>query len=439
MRNLPVRAKGLLFFLAIVVTATGIYYLPPVHNRLAWRVDEAWNSIRLFFRPPDDAVFIPIQLSSDNPTQTPPVATETSLPSMLATATIAPTPLPGAIRLPGVIYVDQHNRWNYCGPANLTMALNFWGWAGNRDDVAMVVRPGRNEPDIDFISRGRTDLNVMPFELVDFVNEHTEFSALWRYGGNLDLLKKLLASGFPMIIEKGYYAHDTTNTISWMGHYEFITGYDDAATTMLVQDAYEFGPDFIVSINEFNQGWRAFNYLFLIVYPPEREQELFGLLNNWTDPLWATQHALEIALQDTQSLTGNDLYFSWFNVGTSLTQIQQFAEASSAYDQAFQIYAALGDDNSQRPYRMIWYQTGPYEAYYFAGRFQDVINLADITLSTPRTGPTLEESLYWRALAEYALGYFDAAYTDMRQAVYYNPNYRPALTKLEEWGLTPQP
>jgi tetratricopeptide (TPR) repeat protein len=334
-----------------------------------------------------------------------------------------------------VVYVDQFNRWNYCGPANLTMALNFWGWTGNRDDVAMVVRPGRNDPSVDFIQRGRTDLNVMPEELEDFTNERTQFRALWRYGGDVDLIKRLVAAGFPLIVEKGYVAHDTAGNLSWMGHYEFVTGYDEAS--LLVQDAYDFGPDYSIPSDEFANGWRAFNYLFFIVYPPDRRDEVFSLLGSWADPAAAAQIALQRAVQDSQTLTGLDLYFAWFDIGTSQVKLEDYFGAASSYDHAFQLYAALGDEISYRPYRLLWYQFGPFEAYYMAGRFQDVIDLADNTLSLPLTGPTLEESLYWRSLAEYALGDRDSAYADMRQVIYLNPNFKLGLAKLQQWGISP--
>ena len=45
---------------------------------------------------------------------------------------------------------------------------------------------------------------------------------------------------------------------------------------------------------------------------------------------------------------------------------------------------------------MMWYQTGPYKAYYYTNRFADVINLADTTLNDTIAEPVLEESLYWR-------------------------------------------
>ena len=75
-----------------------------------------------------------------------PASTSTPKPVSTSQPTLTPTPIPDSVILPGVVYVDQHNRWNYCGPANLTMALNFWGWTGTRDDVAQVVKPGSPDP-----------------------------------------------------------------------------------------------------------------------------------------------------------------------------------------------------------------------------------------------------------------------------------------------------
>jgi hypothetical protein len=98
------------------------------------------------------------------------------------------------------------------------MALNFWGWSGNRDDVALVVKPGIQNPDMDFIQRGRLDKNVMPYEMADFVAEHTEYSVVVRSGGEIDLIKRLIASGFPVLVEKGYYEADYTGKVAWLGH-----------------------------------------------------------------------------------------------------------------------------------------------------------------------------------------------------------------------------
>jgi tetratricopeptide (TPR) repeat protein len=244
----------------------------------------------------------------------------------------------------------------------------------------------------------------------------------------------MLAGGFPVIAEKGYYEADYKGKVAWLGHYQFVTGYDGKSEELVVQDTWNDGPNFRVPYSTFMEGWRSFNFVFVVVYPLDREAQVLHLLGPYSDAGWASQHALETADQDIQDLSGIDLLFAWFAKGTSHVALQQYVDAASAYDQAFSIYASMGDQNQERPFRMMWYQTGPYWAYYYSARYQDVINLANTTFKTA-SAPTLEESLYWRGLAEYALGNTAAAIDDVRKSVYYNMNFTAGIAKLQEWGV----
>jgi len=435
---------------AVVIAAVGVYFLPPIHSRLAWRVDEIRAQIRERFNPPGEALFLPTQqaaidaivsatmqahATAEAATGTPRATATRAGPT--ARPTLTATPLPAKVILPGVKYVDQRDRWNYCAPANLTMALNYWGWKGTRDDVAKVVKPGENDASLSFIDRGRSDRNVMPYELEAFVNDETEYRALYRYGGDIQLLKALVAAGFPPVAEKGYYEADFRGKIGWLGHYQFVTGYDDALQELVVQDTWNDGPNFHLKYDTFMEGWRSFDYLFLVVYPADREQELVDVLGPYAEVSWAADRALEQANQDINAVQGIDRFFAWFAKGTSHVALQQYVDAAIAYDQAFSIYNALDNDDNERPYRMMWYQTGPYWAYFYSGRYYDVINLADTTLNDTSTTPTLEESLYWRGLAKYALGNTTGGIEDVRRSVYYNMNFTAGLAKLREWGVIP--
>jgi tetratricopeptide (TPR) repeat protein len=433
---------GLVAFVLLVIV---VYNLPPVHSRLSWRIQDLVTRIKFSLNPPDQAIFLPTSNGQVGSmvaetltaffTPTPPAFTSTPRGPTL-TATTTSTPLPSFVSLPNVEYVTQKGRWNYCGPANLTMALKYWGWTGTPDDIAAVVKPGIQDMSLDFIERGKSDKNVMPYELTDYVQNYTDFNVVLRYGGDVDLLKRLVAASFPVVVEKGYYERDYTGKIGWMGHYQFITGYEDGIQSVIVQDTYNEGPDFRISYDEFSNVWRSFDYIFFLVYPPERETEVFQLLGPWADPNWSYQHALDLATQDIQSQNGIELFFAWFNKGTSLVKIGQYSTAAMAYDNAFNIYATLGTDNQQRPYRMMWYQTGPYMAYYNSGRYEDVINLADITLETV-SPPTLEESYYWRGLAKYALGQTAEGIDDLRESVRLNPNFTAGIQMLNDLGVQP--
>ncbi len=88
---------------------------------------------------------------------------------------------------------------------------------------------------------------------------------------------------------------------------------------------------------------------------------------------------------------------------------------------------------------MLWYQDGPYAAYYHTGRYQDVINLAQTTLINVDK-PVLEETYYWRGMAEAALGDRAGAIADLTLAYSLNPNSTPAgaeLQRLNSSGTVP--
>jgi tetratricopeptide (TPR) repeat protein len=273
---------------------------------------------------------------------------------------------------------------------------------------------------------------------VDFVNEETEYRALLRYGGDESLIKRLLAAGFPVIVEKGYYEADYTGKIDWLGHYLFTTGYDDARGGFIVQDAYlKPGKNLLSTYVDYQDGWRGFNYLFMVVYPPEQEAELMTVLGNWTDERWAAQHALELAEKEITTLKGNNLFFAWFNKGTSHVALQEYVDAGTAYDKAFSVYATWDVEKANRPFRMMWYQTGPYFAYFYSQRYQDVINLANTTLNDTISTPSLEESLLWRGRAYYQIGNTQAAVDDYRAALRIHVNWLPAVQALQELGLQP--
>ena len=449
--------RSLFWIVVILILGALVYNIPFVNDRLAWRVDDLRSQIIYFIRPPDQAVFIPAQqaqidrivtatllaMRKSTPTPTsPPASTATPL-GPTPTASITPTPLPVSISLKGVVYVDQLGGYNLCGPSNLTMALKFWKWKGTRDDLLRVIKPGINDPKLEFFKRGQTDKNVMPYEMVDFVNNNTDMHALSRIGGSLDLLKGFIAAGYPVLIEKGEYQRDTTGQVSWMGHYLFLTGYNDTSKTFLVQDTLSGanyiggGPNDQVPYDKFYTEWRAFNYLFMLVYPVDREATIQGLLGNWADPEWANQTALGLAEQDIKTQTGLDAYFAWFNKGASHVQLLQYFDAASAFDQAFMLYSTMPIEKAKLPYRMLWYQTSPYKAYFYAGRYQDVINLANVTLETVST-PTLEESLYWRGMAEQATGDLGGALADFKAANHLNPNMAAIIQALQSMNAIPE-
>ncbi len=423
---------------AVLILGGLLYQIPPIHNRLSWRVHELTILIKGIISPPEKIAFVPAQQQIEaivsatleavqTPTETPtltPTLPVPETPQPTATPTLTPTPLPQRIALSGVRYMDQHGLWNYCAPANLAMALSFWGWQGDRLDTGKWLKPYSK------------DKNVMPYEMAAYVNEQTDLRAIVRMGGSLELVKTLVANGFPVLAEKGTWIRDFTGVVSWMGHYSVITGYDDPSQQLITQDSY-FTPDYLVPYDKFIREWRSFNYTYILIYPPDQETVIQTLLGeDWNENTNAMK-AAQLASNEIFALEGVDKFFAWFNRGTSLKELQDYGGAALAYDEAFAIYNSLPEDRAVRPYRILWYQTGPYFAYFYVGRYYDVLNLATTAINAALDEPAIEESFYWRGMAKKALGDTSGAIADFRLALKYHPDFEPAVYQLTELGAPP--
>jgi tetratricopeptide (TPR) repeat protein len=408
------------------------YNLPIVQEHLGWRVSALLADIKYSLSPPELVVFTPnatiaamVKNTLDAYT---PTVTETLIPSPTTGPTSRPTntpqptethtPIPEAVKLEGVIH--EYQKWNNCGPANLSMALSFWKWPGDQRDTAAYLKPNQR------------DKNVMPYEMAAFVEEQTEFKSLVRFAGDIETLKRFIAAGFPVLVEKGF---EGPGFNGWMGHYEVLTGFDDSRQRFTAQDSYIMA-NLPVPYADLEAYWRNFNYTYIVIYPPHLEARALALLGPHADETFNIEYAAQKASDEIFMTSGRDQFFAWFNRGTNLMLLQDYGGAAAAYDEAFRIYAAMDPETEERPWRMMWYQTGPYWAYFYTGRYYDVINLADTTLSA-MSERVLEESFYWRALAKEALGDISGAIDDLQSAVQVHPDWEPALIVLARLGAGP--
>jgi Peptidase_C39 like family len=341
------------------------------------------------------------------------------------TPTQASTPIPAAFLISGGKYFSQHNRWNYCGPANLAMLLSYLGWSGTADDAARFLKPFPK------------DKNVMPYEMLDFI-QFSGFDGVVRVGGDLELLKRLIANGYPVLVEKGPHFRDIQGNITWMGHYQILNGYDDLNQVFTSQDSY-IKADYPQPYDKLIEEWRSFNYTYLVAFSPEKRNDVLNLLGADADETTNYQRALSKAGEETFKLRGVDQFFAFYNYGSNLVNLRDFAGAAKAYDTAFALYDSLPEDMSIRPYRILWYQTGPYFAYYYTGRYTDVIDKATAnSIEMVRDDlPALEESYYWRGMAEIKMGEKQAAIDDFYTCLKYHSGFEVCIKALNDQGITP--
>jgi len=303
--------------------------------------------------------------------------------------------LPAAANLPNFKIVKQ--TWNNCGPATITMTLGYYGWKQDQTYAASYLKPNKE------------DKNVSPSELVNFVNTQTGVRALTRIGGDVELLKTLIANQFPVMIETSmmFEAYD------WVGHYRLMMGYDDNSRQLYAFDTFMgVGPDgrgVPIGYVQFDNDWQDFNRSFIVVYQQDREAELMQLLGTRATEESAAEHAFDVSQQEAKANVQDS--FAWFNMGTALTIMGRYEEAANAYDQARRYDA---------PWRMLWYQFGMFEAYFNVGRYDDVLILAQANLNTVAEH---EESYYWRGKVYAVQGRKNEAMAEYQTALSYNPNF----------------
>ena len=398
--------------IAIVLLIVGVllYQIPAINIRLSWRLDVARTYVRNVINPVGQMptpLPQPVAAVTSFPTFTPtnPPTEETPSPGPTATRTSRPTELPQFIDLGSPAWEKQTP--NNCGPATLSMYLNTHNWEGSQTDISDLLKPETG------------DRNVNVEELTHFVRTQAGWlNAEYRVGGDIELLKKFLAAGLPVMIEEGdlldegYWPNDDR----WAGHYLLLTGYDDAAQTFTAQDTFR-SPDRSVPFQSVLANWQAFNYVYLLVFRADQTELVKSILGEHWDPDVNRQKTLEMA--QSQTIDEPENAFTWFNLGSNLVYFERYQEAAQAYDTARQVGL---------PQRMLRYQFGPFFAYFFGGRNDDLLVLTDYALQ--RT-PNSEETLLWRGWGKYRAGNTLDAMNDFQSALEENPYYEDAKYALE--------
>lgn len=362
---------------------------------------------------------VPTEAPTQIPTEQAPVVVEpTSLPP---TATLPPpTPVPPTVAPPTAVallpsarlygFEHTYQTWNNCGPATLTMGLSYYGWAEDQAVAAAFLKPDAE------------DKNVSPTQMVEFVNESTGVRALVRYGGDLDMIRRLVLEGFPVIVETGYMPEG----YDWMGHYRLVVAYDDQLQELYVFDSFLGHGEMqglATSFDHFDEMWQHFNRAYIVIYDAAREAELRQVLGDHADPTLNFQHALDVARQEAAA--NPDDSFAWFNVGTSYVGLEMYDEAARSFDQARNAGSGL-------PWRMLWYQFGPFEAYYEVGRYDDVLALVQANLGTT---PYVEETYYWTGMVYMQKGQYAPARNQFNLTLQHNRNFTLAREALDELAV----
>ncbi len=401
----------IIFILALI--ALLLYQIPAVRSRVDWGYIKVSTYLRGVINPigaVPTPLATPISSGVLEPTATFKSPTPTSSEPTL-------TPLPSPTALPSVVRLEsppfEIQGINNCGPASLSMYLNYYGWDGDQLDVSDVIKPVRQ------------DRNVNVEELAFFAWNYAGWlQTQYRVGGDIELLKTFIANGIPVMIEEGdslaqeYWPDDDM----WAGHFLLLTGYDDAAQTFFVQDSFR-GADLEVSYPDTDQRWKAFNRVYILVYLPSQEDTVKEILGPQWDVDYNRQYALDAAQAEIDIDPGDA--FALFNLGSSLVYFERYEEAANAYDLAR--IAGL-------PQRMFRYQFGPFHAYYHSLRTEELLALIEYALKATANS---EEAWLWRGWGLLRQGDRDGAIKAFRESLKSNPNSHDAKYALDYVGANP--
>ncbi|AKH16598.1 peptidase C39 [Deinococcus soli (ex Cha et al. 2016)] len=348
---------------------------------------------------PEPVIPTPVQVQPPTPEVTP--APPPAAPSRV---------LPARASVTGIRH--EYQRLNNCGPVTIGMALSRWGGTLNQSDIAPKLKPSRG------------DVNVSPEELAAFARAQGMDVHLAR-GGDRALLRSLLASGFPVIVETWFVTPDSGG----MGHYRLLTGYDDRAGQFSALDSY-LGP-LRMDYAKFDELWRSFGRTFLIVTPPSKRAALAGVLDWRADRAQEQAEVLRIAGREAERR--NDAV-GFLTLGQAQLDTGDARAAARTFDRAFAAAPDRTLDPTRPawvqgglPWRALWYSFGPLEAYTRTGQYARVLTLTGAVL---RSVPTHEEAHYWRARALSGLGRTAEAQAAYREALRLRPGYAEARQEL---------
>lgn len=276
------------------------------------------------------------------------------------------------------------------------MALSYFGINKTQEELGQDLRPYQNP-------EGINDDKSVTLEEMDKKARELGFTTYHRPNGNIDLLKQFTAEDIPVI------------TRTWLspqediGHYRVVKGYN---TKSIIQDDSLEGKNLEFSYADFGDMWEKFNYEYLVLVPKEKEQKAREILGVNVDKKTAWQKALdnnlaEIEKDPTDIYTRFNLSVAYYNIGEYQKSIEEFEKVENLL-----------------PFRTLWYQIEPIQAYYELGNYDRVFAITDKILHNQNLA--YEQAYLIRGKSYQKMGQNDLARQEFEKAVFYNKNLEEA-------------
>jgi predicted double-glycine peptidase len=171
--------------------------------------------------------------------------------------------------------------WNNCGPASVAEVLAYWGIYRTQDETKAVLR-GDGNP-----------YGMSPYDVPAYMRS-LGMRGIVGVGGAPQLVKALIANGFPVIVSQ--YVSVTDH----IGHYRPIQAYDDRQGIFTSSDPY-LGQGHTITYADFSTIWNYTNHRFIVLYPPAKQALVSAVLASmgWNT---ATAYAQDLVKLQKQHL-----------------------------------------------------------------------------------------------------------------------------------------
>ena len=296
-----------------------------------------------------------------------------------------------------------YQSFNNCGPATLSMAMAWYGVKVPQEELANKMRPFQHP------KGDNDDKTIFTYEFVNWANEYG-LEAIGRVNGDIELLKKFISNGIPVVVKTWLKPNED------IGHFRFVTGYDENKQIIVQDDSYE-GPNKKIGYYDFLTMWQAFNYSYVVVYTADLKAKVDSIIGEEIDEQVAWRNALKRA--EEESLKDENNPYPHFNISTASFHLADFGKSVKEYEKV----------ENNLPRRMLWYQIEPIKAYQHLKNYDRVFEIIEKILENGNR--SFSELYMIRGEIYLKQGLKDKAKEQFELALKYNTNMEDAKKALE--------
>lgn len=323
--------------------------------------------------------------------------------------TVPPQPVVTPVPLPPmpnrkVLQSNYHvfQTFNNCGPASLSMALSYYGESVTQKELGDDLRPYQ-------VAGGdNDDKSVTLAELAEKAKEYG-FTVYHRPGGSVEVLQRLVALDLPVVTRTWLKVNDD------IGHYRVVKGYDKASGTLIQDDSLQ-GKNLTYTNADFDTIWRKFGYEFLVLVPEEKVGQVERVLGGLVDEQEAWQSSVDL-FEDELAANSNDLD-ARFQLSIALYHVGEYQQSVEEFEKV----------EARLPFRALWYQIEPIQAYMALRDYDRVFAITDKILNNHNRA--FSELYYMRGKIYQERGQDELARAEFEKALVYNRNFELAKQAL---------